>query len=143
MSGQVLCLVRGGEAGRSTQEQAILFSRQSGMLLVFLHVISPASYQTDNQALLDSVLVELTWLARVNLSLARQRAERGGTKAEMEIRTGPFVDTVQAYLREEPVERVFMGKPREDQADYELRLANVESIVKRLSEVSKAEIILV
>ena len=140
---QVVCLVRGGEAGRFTQEQAIDYARQTGRKIVFLHIITPGGFQLENEDLLEPVLKEQTWLARVNLGQARQRAERRGMKGETAIRMGPFVETVLTYVQEQPVDRVYLGKPRQDTEDYEQRLARINAFIKRLADEGSVEAVVV
>ena len=114
MSEKIACMVRGGEAGRLTQEAAIAFAKQTGKQLVFLHIIYPERLTLVNKELAQPALVELTWLGRLNLSMARQRAETENVKPELVILNGPIMDTVLAYLTENQVERLFLGLPRED-----------------------------
>lgn len=140
---EILCLVRGGEAGRNTQEQAIVYARQTGKRLVFLHIINPSGYKLENEDLLEPVLQEQTWLARVSLSQARQRAERRGMKAEVAIRTGVFVETVQKYIREASVERVYLGMPRHDGDDYDARLERIRNFADQLSRDLGVEVAIV
>jgi hypothetical protein len=140
---EIVCLVRGGEAGRNTQEQAIEYARGTGKKLVFLHIINPAGLVLDNEKMLEPVLQEQTWLARVSLSQARQRAERRGMKADMTIRKGAFVETVEAYVEEKSVERVYLGMPRKEGPDYEMRLERVHSFARRLEENLNVEVAIV
>jgi hypothetical protein len=138
-----VCLVRGGEAGRNTQEQAIEYARGTGKKLVFLHIINPAGLVLENEKMLEPVLQEQTWLARVSLSQARQRAERRGMKADMAIRKGAFVETVEAYVEEKSVERVYLGMPRKEGPDYEMRLERVNSFADRLKKNLNVEVIVI
>ncbi len=142
MNTQVVCLVRGGEAGRETQQQAISYAKKAGKELVFLHIINLADFEIENKDLQDSVRTELTWLAHINLSQARQRAERHGLKANIAIRHGSFFDTVTNYVRENPVNRLYVGLPRQNREDNEKRLNRVQSFASRLTEITGVEVVI-
>ncbi len=142
MNSQVVCLVRSGEAGRETQQQAIHYAKTAGKELVFLHIIDLASYEIENEELRDSVHQELTWLARINLSQARQRAQRHGLKANIAIRNGTFFQTVTEYVRENPVNRLFIGLPRESQDEGKQRLERVQAFARRFTETTGVEVVI-
>ena len=141
MNRQVLCMVRSGIPGRATQDQAITYTRQTGKQLVFLHIIHPEALCQDTPELLGALREELTWLAHVTLNQARQRAGRRDVKAEVAIRTGTFYETVMAYVQAHPVDRLFVGRPRENDADYEQRLVQVQSFTERLKQETGIEVV--
>ena len=143
MNKQIVCMVRSGEAGRTTQDQAIAYTRQSGRQLVFLHIIHPENIAQKMPELLASLREELTWFARVTLNQAKMRAERRGVKAETAIRTGPFYETVLAYTQAHPTDRLYLGKPREETVDYEQRLAQIQAFAERLKQSANIEVMLV
>ena len=143
MNRKVVCMVRGGEAGRSTQEQAIAYAKKAERQLVFLQIINIDRLSLNGEEKILPTLTELTWLARINLSLARQRAARHGVKAEAAIKIGPIFESVVAYLKENQVERLFLGLPREDHEDYHFRLEQVNEFAGRISQATKVTVELV
>jgi nucleotide-binding universal stress UspA family protein len=143
MNRQIVCMVRSGIPGRATQDQAIAHSRETGKQLVFLHINHTEAFSQERPELKQAFQEELTWLARITLNQARQRAERRGVKAEVALRNGTFFETVLAYVKAHPTDRLYVGRPREDIDHYAERLSMVQSFAERLMQEVKLEVILV
>jgi nucleotide-binding universal stress UspA family protein len=145
MNGKVMCLVRGGEAGRKVQEKAIAYARNNQKELVFLHVVD-ASRVSDEEELEEvqtAVKEELIWLAHVTLSMARRRATGQGVNAKIDIITGSFFDTVLKYATQPQIEVVFMGSPHSGTPDYDERLKRVKKFAQRLQEAANVEVVVI
>lgn len=140
MNSRVVCMVRGGEAGRRVQRQAITYAQKHNSPLVFLHIIYLRGFSDRDKALSDPVRKELTWLARVTLNLARSRARSAGIQADIAIRYGPFLDTTIAYLKEGPVDRIFLGSPVEDSPAYMENLSRLREIAAQISEAAGVQV---
>lgn len=136
MNSRVVCMVRGGEAGRKVQRQAINYALNKNFPLVFLHIIYLGGLSDKEEALLESARMEMTWLARVTLNLARTRASRAGIQAEIAIRNGPILETTIAFLRESPVDRIFIGSPDEGAPGYLENSARLREFATRISEAT-------
>lgn len=134
--GEVICMVRGGEASRIVQEQAIAFARKKNKKLVFLHIIDLDSLSLDNEILLEAARMEVTWLARVNLILAYRRAKSAGIEAEMTIRFGPIFKSVIEFLQERNAYCLFLGTPRRGVRDYEERIGKVQHFAEQIQNVT-------
>jgi nucleotide-binding universal stress UspA family protein len=134
MNEKVACMVRGGEAGRKVQEYTIAYSRTNHKSVVFVHVVDIGSLSLTNEALHESAREELTWLAHVNLSIARRRAESAGVKAEVVILYGNIFEAIQNYLRVSPVDLVLMGAPHPGTENFNQRLERVREFAARLSQ---------
>lgn len=129
---KVICMIRGGEAGRCVQEKAIEEAKKGGKELVFLHVIDVSSLNLENEDLIDSARKELTWLGGVTLSLALDRAVNSGVRADGALRYGPLFETVQTFLRESPAEILFIGGTNRQVPDFDQRLARINNFVQRV-----------
>jgi len=136
VSEQVLCMVRGGEAGRATQEAAIEYVKLQEKKLVFMHVIDPQRLSLNSEEQLAPAEAELTWLGHITLSMARQRANNKSINPRLLIRKGPIFDVVLDFLQENKVEKVFLGLPREVLEDYEERRKLVERFAERITKAS-------
>jgi len=142
MSGKVVCLVRGGEAGRIIQEKAIDYAGENNQKLVFLHVIDLQSMPLENEAILEAARRELSWLASFNLNLARKRAELAGIRTETIIRFGPVIGTVEGYVKEIQASSLFVGSPSRQIEGYEERLALVRKFTERISRDTNIPVVL-
>lgn len=134
MNGKIVCMVRGGEAGRKVQEHAIAFAHQNKKNIVFVHIVDAQTIASGNEKLVAAARDELTWLGRVTLSMARRRAERAGIQVEVAILYGSIFEAVSAYLLLNPVERIFIGSPHSGSDDYQERLERVREFSDRLSQ---------
>jgi hypothetical protein len=145
MNGKVMCLVRGGEAGRKVQEKAIAYARSNQKELVFLHVVdaSRVSDEDELEELKSAVEDELIWLAHVTLSMARRRATAQSVSSKIDIITGPFFDTVLNYATQPQIEVVFMGSPHSGAPDYDERLKRVKKFAERLQQAANVEVVVV
>jgi len=141
MNSRVVCMVRGGEAGRRVQRQAISYSQNTGLPLVFLHIMYLRGLSLKNEALLDSARREMTWLARVTLNLARARARNAGLKADIIIRQGPILETTITFLQEGPVERIFIGSPSAENPDYQEKLIRVQQFAQQITAATGVQVI--
>jgi hypothetical protein len=142
MSARVLCMVRGGEAGRRVQRQAIAYAQKAGLPLVFLHIIFLRGFAQEEILDLEPAQEELTWLARVTLSLARRRARAAGLQADTAIRIGPILETTIAFVKESPVDRIFIGSPAPDSPDYAGNIQRLREFAGQISEATGVQVII-
>lgn len=140
MSSRVVCMVRGGEAGRRVQRQAINYAQKHGLPLVFLHIIYFRGLSVKEEALFESARMEMTWMARVTLNLARTRARRQGIQAEVAIRNGPILETTIKFLKEGPVDRIFIGSPVKDTPDFQENNSRLREFATQISELTGVQV---
>jgi nucleotide-binding universal stress UspA family protein len=114
--GPIVCATRGGEAGRRTQERAVALAKERGTELVFLCVFDPSFAGTLNTALAAAVEKEQQWLGRALLGTAQARAEKEGVDAGTVVRSGPVLETIEAYLRQVNASTLVIGEPKVDSA---------------------------
>ena len=134
MNGRIVCMVRGGEAGRKVQEHAIAFAHQNKKTIIFVHIVDAQTIALGNQNLIAAAREELTWLGRVTLSMARRRAEQAGIQVEVAILYGSIFEATSAYLSQNMAEKIFIGSPHPGTDDYESRLEQVHLFSERLSQ---------
>jgi hypothetical protein len=142
MSFRVICMVRGGEAGRIVQEQAIQYAQQAKLPLVFLNIIDLSGLPLKNEGQSVPARAELTWLARVHLSQARMRAKSAGLKPETAIRYGPVLETTVGFLQESPTDRLFIGAPHPDDPQYAQRSERVREFASQLTQATGVEVVI-
>ena len=143
MSSRIVCMVRGGEAGRQVQRQAIAYAQKTGLPLVFLHIINLRGLAQEEVLDLAPALEELTWLARVTLSLARRRAHAAGLQADTAIRIGPFLDATVAFLKEGPVDHLFLGSPSLGISPIEGNTQRVREFAEQISKATGVPVMVV
>jgi len=134
MNGKIVCMVRGGEAGRKVQEHAIAYAHQNKKTIVFVHIVDAETLAYGNETLFSAARDELTWLGRVTLSMARRRAEQAGIQVEVAILYGTLFEAITAYLSQNTAEMVFIGSPHAGSDDYEQRLVRVRQFSDKLSQ---------
>ena len=135
MNGKIVCMVRGGEAGRKVQEHAIKFAVENNKALIFVHIVDTQSLADGNGNLASAARDELTWLGRVTLSMARRRAEQAGIQVEIAILYGTIFEAISAYLNQNPAEQVFIGSPHPGSDNYAQRVERVKNFANRLRQV--------
>jgi nucleotide-binding universal stress UspA family protein len=143
MTGRVLCLVRGGEAGRKVQERAIAYARSQQKELTFLHVVDIRRIPTELEELQPAIRDEMFWLAHVTLSIARRRAASQGVNAKIDIISGSFFEAVLEYASDPQIEIVFMGSPHLGTPDYDERIKKVQRFAERLHQAANVEVVIV
>ncbi|OGO28703.1 MAG: hypothetical protein A2Z16_07860 [Chloroflexi bacterium RBG_16_54_18] len=140
MNKRVVCMVRGGEAGRRVQRQAIAYAQKTGLPLFFLHVIYLRGLSLKDEALMASARKEMTWLARVTLNLARSRARTAGLQTDFAIRHGPIIETTIAFLNESPVDQLFIGSPSSESPDFQENLLRVREFAGQISDATGVQV---
>jgi nucleotide-binding universal stress UspA family protein len=115
--GPIVCATRGGEGSRAVKERAIEHALAHDSALIFLYVIDAEAIEEEGPAAggraLDTALrLELRWMGRVLLEMARAQAERAGASATLVIREGDVREEIAAYVREIGAARLLLGAPR-------------------------------
>lgn len=141
MKAKIVCMTRGGEAGRVAQDQAIANARQSGKEMIFLYVMDMRTLILSNKAYISSAKREMTWLARFNLSLAAKRAFSAGVQAKTVVREGPILETVQTVMAELQAERLYIGAPYRQLPDYETRMESVRKFARQIEWLTGVEVV--
>lgn len=142
MKAKIVCMTRGGEAGRIAQNQAIADAQKNGKELIFLYVMDMRTLELSNEAYIDSAKQEMKWLARFNLSLAVKRALSAGVQAKTVVREGPVLETVQAVMTEFQAERLYIGSPHPEAPDYTARMAGVQKFAKQIEWLTGLEVVI-
>lgn len=142
MNKKVVCMVRGGEAGRDVQLQAIAYAQSHQLELVFVHVVNVDRFVFENEALKAPAIDELTWLARVILSLARRRALEAGIKAEIVILQGTALEQMRIFLEKTPAECVFIGAPFSGANHLEQRRERGAAFADQLHNLTGVDVII-
>jgi hypothetical protein len=141
MSGSVVCMIRGGEASRLLQEEAITYARREDLTLIFFHIIDLAWVAEENEALLEPARIEMAWLACFNLRLASRRARDAGVRVETAIRYGPIYKTVVTFLNEIGAQRLYIGSPRRQMLDYKERMMRVQAFKEQIAQATGVEVL--
>jgi nucleotide-binding universal stress UspA family protein len=141
--GRIVCATRGGEAGRRTQERAISLAKERGVALDFLCVFEPDLANDLNKELAAAVYAEQRWLGRALLGIARARAKKAGVHAGTEVRFGPVLQTIEAYLRQVGASALVIGAPRVDSTLAMFKPSRMEGFAAQVERDTGVEVILV
>lgn len=140
---QIICLILEGASSQAVQDAAIAQARRTQKALTFLHVVDVQGLGLTSDSLLAVAERELTWLGRTSLNLAQKRAFVNGVSAAATIRFGPFFETVRQFLHEKNAEFLFIGKPRLDMPNYQVRLETLQKLVHALKTALGIEVYIV
>ena len=109
MTGPIVCATRGGEASRSTQDQAVALAKERGAEVIFLYVADCTFAGPLNGPMAAALKDELMRLGRSLLSIAQARAREHGVKAKVVVLCGPVRATIQDYLQKARVSTFVFG----------------------------------
>lgn len=139
--GPIVCATRGGEAGRRTQERAIALTKERGAELIFLCVFDPSFAGALNGELAAAVEKEQQWLGRALLGTAQARAKKEGVKAGGEIRNGPVLETIEAFLEQVDASALVIGEPRTKSPMAAFRPSKVHHFAERVRQDTGVDVI--
>ncbi|MGC9335112.1 MAG: universal stress protein [Anaerolineae bacterium] len=139
----IVCATRGGEAGRQTQERAIVLAKERGSDLIFLCVCSPVPAGDYPEALASALVKEQQWLDRALLTTARARAQKQGIDAGIVCLTGPVMETIQSYLRQVGASTLVLGQPKVGSALAAFQPTRVRSFAEEVRLSTDVEVIVV
>ena len=112
----VVCAMRGGEASRRVQEEAVALARREARDLVFLYVVDVDALERGSPAggrvLEEALRQELRWLGAALLRIARRRAARDGVEARIALREGVVSEEILACLSAQDAGCLLLGAPR-------------------------------
>ncbi len=108
---KIVCAIRGGDTSRRAQERAIQLGQERNGSVVFLHIIDIDLINQMDTSLTDAVQVEMEQIGRALLTIAVERAQAQGVKAEKVIRTGSVRQTLEVFLREVQASVLVLGAP--------------------------------
>jgi nucleotide-binding universal stress UspA family protein len=141
--GPIVCATRGGEAGRRTQEWAIALAKEQEAALIFLCVFDPGIVEHTNERLTEAVVQEQQWLGRALLGIALARAEKAGVKADAEVRNGPVLETIEAFLRQVDAAALVIGEPKMNSALAAFDRGRVHVFAERVRQDTGVDVIVV
>lgn len=110
--GIIVCATRGGEGSRIAQLLAVRQAKQRDSALVFLYIVDTNVAEDHDESLNPALEAELSWLGRVLLGVAQDRAARLGKEASTEVRTGRVHEEIVKYLKAHDVDLLILGAPR-------------------------------
>lgn len=141
--GRIVCATRGGEASRRTQERAIQLAQERQVSLDFLCVFDPQAQGPLNETLAAAVVAEQRWLGRALLGIARARAKNAGVEATTEVRFGPVLATIEAYLRQVGASTLVLGQSNVDTALATFHPHHVRGFAQQVAQDTGVEVIVV
>jgi nucleotide-binding universal stress UspA family protein len=108
----IVCATRGGAGSRAVQLAAIEMAKKEEKPLVFLYVAAPGDLDHHTPDLQAAVVNELIWLGKALLTVAENRANDAGLRAEKVIRVGNVQDEICQYLVDHQASILLLGAPR-------------------------------
>lgn len=111
----ILAPTRGGKRSYPNQDRAIALAKERGAKLVFLY-ISDVQFlnQVASPTLLDVASDELEEMGEFLLTMAKERADAAGTRAETLVKSGVFREVLQEVIPEFEVDTLVLGTSQEE-----------------------------
>jgi nucleotide-binding universal stress UspA family protein len=106
----IVCATGNGSQSRVVQSEAVEVARRQQKPLVFLHVVDLRQLGELDESLVPAATAELAWLGNAILRLAEDRARRRGVHAESVVLYGDVTASLEAFLREKPVDLLLLGQ---------------------------------
>ena len=141
--GPIVCATRGGEAGRRTQEWAIALAKEREAELIFLCVFDASFAEHLSGPLAVAVEEEQQWLGQGLLGIAQVRARRANVEAGAVVRTGPVLETIEAFLRQVGASTLVIGESRNPSSLATFRPGRVSDFAQRIRQDTGFEVIIV
>lgn len=141
--GPIVCATRGGEAGRRTQESAIALAKERETELVFLCVFDASFAEHLSGPLAAAVEEEQQWLGQGLLGIAQVRARSANVQAAAVVRTGPVLETIEAFLRQVGASTLVIGESRNPSSLATFRPGRVSDFAQRIRQDTGIEVIIV
>lgn len=106
----IVCATGNGSQSRIVQSEAVEVARRQQKPLIFLHVVDLRQMGELDESLVPAATAELAWLGNAILHLAEDRARRRGVHAESVVLYGDVTTSLEAFIREKPVDLLLMGQ---------------------------------
>ncbi len=108
----ILYPTRGGQTSYLNQDAVIKLARESNARLIFLHVCNVQFLEKLGSVSHTKIVEEeLEELGEFLLTMAIERAEKAGWKAEAVARQGVFLEAVNEVIQEHQVDTLIIGAP--------------------------------
>jgi nucleotide-binding universal stress UspA family protein len=141
--GPIVCATRGGEAGRRTQEWAIALAKEREAELIFLCVFDASFAEHLSGPLAAAVEEEQQWLGQGLLGIAQVRARQEKVEAGAVVRSGPVLETIEAFLRQVGASTLVIGESRNPSSLATFRPGRVSDFAQRIRQDTGIEVIIV
>jgi len=138
----ILYPTRGGQSSYQNQDAIIKLARESKAKLLFLHVCNVQFLEKLGSVSHTRVVEEeLEELGEFLLTMACERAEKAGWKAEAVVRQGVFLEAVNEVIQEHQVDTLIIGAPGSTHAvttkDFLLNL------IQEIKETHQTEVLVI
>ena len=138
----ILYPTRGGKESHSNQDFAINLAKEQDADLLFLYVSGISFITRAGPPIIVDIEKEMDEVGDFLLSMAQERAEKAGARANVAIRHGNFSDVLKEIIVEKEVNTVILGSsPKEDTSTVSFE--HLQELSKGMSKELDVEFILV
>ena len=138
----ILFPTRGGQTSYSNQDAVIALAKEWNAKLIFLYISNVHFLEKLGHVSHTKVVQnELEDLGEFLLTMACERAEKAGWKAEAVVRHGSFIETIHNVISEHQVDTVVIGAPGATHAVTTTDL--LQSLVQEIREAHQIEVLVV
>ena len=109
MNQTILCPTRGGRASYPNQDRAVSLALERKARLFFLYIAGVKFLGLTARSKVVDIETELEEMGEFLLTMAQERAEKAGVKAEAIVRQGEFRQVLKTVIREYQVTTVVLG----------------------------------
>lgn len=141
MAKTILCPTRGGRPSYPNQDQAIALAKERNAELLFLYVSNVRFLGRTASPILVDIETELDEMGEFLLTMAQERAEKAGVKADITVHRGGFREALKKIMEEREISAVVLGSSSEG-TGYTTR-EYIEELSAEMSTKSGVEFIIV
>jgi nucleotide-binding universal stress UspA family protein len=109
MSNMILCPTRGGKGSYPNQDRAIAIAKERGVEILFLYISNVEFLRLTAAPKLIDIEHELDEMGEFMLTMAQERAEKAGVKAETLVQHGHFLEAICQVIEEYKIHTVILG----------------------------------
>jgi nucleotide-binding universal stress UspA family protein len=110
----ILCPTRGGERSYPNQDWAIALAKERGADLIFLYINDVKFLKQASTPALFDLANDLDEMGEFLLSMAKERADQAGVKAQTQVRRGVFEEVLRTAIPEFEVKTLVLGSSDDD-----------------------------
>jgi hypothetical protein len=138
----ILCPTRGGEASRINQEKVIEIASERGCPILFLYISNiNFLHKFGSPMQLKRIQSDLDEMGEFFLTIAQERAEEKGVKAEILLKHGVFSEVLQETIEEKNIGTLFLGSAVGDKGYT--NQSYMQNLIEHLQAETGVEVILV
>jgi nucleotide-binding universal stress UspA family protein len=139
----IVCAARGGKRSRPAVNRAIKLAKERNADLTFLFIVDTEFMSHALVGPLSVVREQLRDMGEFIMATHQSRAKDAGVQADYAVREGDVREQIRAYLQENDVDVLVMGRPVQETAAAVFDVGTVTNFAAALEHEAGVEVVLV